>query len=449
VQFALNLPRDNQNISERTVDNYRQLLRESEAAQVIFEEVTGEIIQEMGLEIKKQRLDSTHIFSDMARFGRLKLLAVTVKRFLTQLKRHAPESYQALPEELRERYAASESRLFGMGSKSTRPYEQSIREVAEDIAELISRFCEDENITARTSYTALTRVFTEHCEVGEETIAVVLPKAIDENGQSARVMQNPSDVDAGYDGHKGPGYQVQISQAYDTGEEGPGIITGCVPQSAAVSDSASLEAVYEQQQRMETMPEILLADTAYGSQAHVEMSAQIGVELVSPASGNVEKTGGNTCTQTRVGEPSAAEEKKAELNRRRAEQETPEWKREYAKRSGVEGVHEALDRKTGIKNLKVRGIKAVAMAVFFKVTGWNICAAAKIALKRRKKAEKEASRKKTSGHAPKMSRLSGDSSRCRPAGVLPARFSRRQRSNFSKIGRRAGSRIFVFAPASV
>ena len=29
VQFALNLPRDNQTISERTVDNYRQLLREN------------------------------------------------------------------------------------------------------------------------------------------------------------------------------------------------------------------------------------------------------------------------------------------------------------------------------------------------------------------------------------------------------------------------------------
>ena len=48
VQFALNLPRDKQNISERTVDNYRQLLRESEAAQDIFESVTGEIIRAWG-----------------------------------------------------------------------------------------------------------------------------------------------------------------------------------------------------------------------------------------------------------------------------------------------------------------------------------------------------------------------------------------------------------------
>jgi hypothetical protein len=48
VQFAFNLPRDKQNIGERTVDNYRQLLRESEAAQDIFESVTGEIIRAWG-----------------------------------------------------------------------------------------------------------------------------------------------------------------------------------------------------------------------------------------------------------------------------------------------------------------------------------------------------------------------------------------------------------------
>ena len=287
VQFALNLPRDNQHICDRTVDSYRQLLRENETAQGIFEEVTAEIIRELGLAINKQRLDSTHIFSDMARFGRLKLLAVTAKRFLTQLKRHDPESYEALPEDLRERYATSESRLFGMGSKNKRPYGEAIQEVATDIADLIARFGENEKMNGRPSFLALTRVFSEHCEVTVTEMAVVLPKASDENGQSARVMQNPSDLDAGYDGHKGPGYQVQISQAYDTGEEGAGIIVGCVPQSAAESDSASLEPVYEQQKRMGTLPEKLLADTAYGSQAHVEMSAEIGIQLVSPAGGTL------------------------------------------------------------------------------------------------------------------------------------------------------------------
>jgi hypothetical protein len=245
-------------------------------------------------------------------------------------------------------------------------------------------------------------------------------------------------MDAGYDGHKGPGYQVQISQAYDTGEEGAGIIVGCVPQSAAESDSASLEPVYEQQKRMGTLPEKLLADTAYGSQDHVEMSAELGIQLVSPAGGTVDKTSVEAqCVpagiQSEGRKLTAEEAKKVALSQRRAEQETPEWKQEYAKRSGVEGVDEALDRITGIKDLNVRGIRAVAMAVFFKVTGWNISAAAKIALKRRKKAEKEAAQKKNAGKSPTMRRQPEDLGRRQTSALLPLRFSRRQRSDFPKV----------------
>jgi hypothetical protein len=446
VQFALNLPRDKQSISERTVDNYRQLLRENEMAQDIFEKVTGEIIREMGLSIKKQRLDSTHIFSDMARFGRLKLLAVTVKRFLTQLKRHALPSYQALPEELRERYEASESRLFGMGSKAKRPYAESIQEVARDIAELISRFTDDESMGSRASFKALTRAFSEHCEVTEGEIAVVLAKAEDEKGQSARVMQNPSDLDAGYDGHKGPGYQVQISQAYDTGEEGPGIIAVCLPQSAAESDSGSLSPVQKQQKRMGTVPKTQLADTAYGSAANVEMSANIGVKLLSPVGGKAVKIGVGTFTAG--AERTCAEATKIALDKRRAEQETQEWKKEYAKRSGMEGVHEALDRITGIKNLKVRGMKAVSMAVLMKVTGWNICAAAKIALARRKKAKKDAGKQKSIGHAPWIRRSPAGMCRHRPSRLLLPRCSHRQSKKIPEVRSCDRKQKIIFASAS-
>ena len=48
----------------------------------------------------------------MASFGRTKLMAVAIKRFLTQVRRHAPELYAALPEEFRRRYEPTESQLF-------------------------------------------------------------------------------------------------------------------------------------------------------------------------------------------------------------------------------------------------------------------------------------------------------------------------------------------------
>ena len=444
VQFALNLPRDHQHISERTVESYRQLLRENEVAQGIFEEVTSKIIQELGIVIKKQRLDSTHLLSNMAKFGRVKLLAVTVKRFLTQLKRHDLESYQALAEDMKGRYEASESRLFGMGKKGTRPHEQLLQEVAEDIAALVVRFAENEKINTRPSFQALRRVFCEHCEVSETEKVVVQTKAQDVNGQSARILQNSSDRDAGYHGHKGAGYQVQISQAYDTGEEGPGIITACLPQSAAESDSASLALVQAQQKRMGTLPEIELADSAYGSQANVEMSAKAGVKLLSPAGGSREKE--PSPVQKR--QSPAAEEKKKALDHRRAQQESAEWKREYAKRSGLEGVHEALDRTTGIKRLKVRGIKGVSMSVFLKVTGWNIASAAKMMIARRKKAKKRAKEQKKAGLAPWMRRIHTHLCPRSPSRLPLPRFERQQHKKIDALHWVGQTGKIVFAGAS-
>ena len=64
--------------------------------------------------------------------------------------------------------------------------------------------------------------------------------------------------------------------------------------------------------------------------------------------------------------------RKERLEQRRAEQQTEAWKKEYAKRSGQEGVNRALDRVTGIKQLVVRGKRAVSMALYLKTIGWNI-----------------------------------------------------------------------------
>jgi hypothetical protein len=389
VQFALNLPRDRQYLCPRSLDNYRRLLREDEAAQGIFETVTAALVAELGIEIKAQRLDSTHVLSNMARFGRLKLLAVTTKRFLTQLLRHHPEPYAALPAALRERYAAVESRVFGLGTKHPVPHAEALQTVAEDMAVLIEQFAAEAAITGRSSYQALARVFGEHCEVTPRGPVRLRPKAVDEHGQSSRVLQNPSDEGAGYDGHKGAGYQVQLAQACP-GEDGPGLLTACLPQSAAESDSAAVDAVLAQQARMGTLPQEQLADTAYGSEANVQACAAHGVELIAPVPGRAASV---SCQEapveasTTAAAPAPAP-KLSWAQQRRAEQASAAWKKRYAKRSGLEGVHEALDRTTGLKALRVRGAPAVCMAICLKVTGWNIKSAAAILRQRARRRAK-------------------------------------------------------------
>ena len=385
IQFALHLPRDRQYLCPRTLDTYRRLLREDGAVQEIFTTVTAQLVEELELDIRRQRLDSTHILSQMAQLTRLQLLAVAVRRFLRAVQQHDPAAYEAVPEELRARYEPAETRLFGLGTKKPQPREEALQQAAEDLAWLVTHFAGQETHARRTSDQALTRLLAEHCTVAEDR-TVVRPQSRDAEGGSAHCLQNPSDPAAGYSGHKGAGHQVQLAQTLPPRDaegkiEGPGLITACVPQSAAVRDNEALAEVLAQQQSAGLLPAEMLADTIYGSDANVTAGAAVGVVLISPVCGAApkpEKKSKHHCNQ-------AERELKARLQARREEQETPEWQAKYRRRSGLEGVHHAVDVMTGMKRLRVRGEQAVRCAVTLKVTGWNIQAAAKTLARRARK----------------------------------------------------------------
>ena len=112
------------------------------------------------LDASKQRLNSTHVFSHMATFGRVKLMAVAVKRCLTQIRRHVADDYAALPEELRTRYAPSEGRLFAE-ARDAAARARSKQQVAEDMLLVIERFADRTEINGRTSYTSLVQIFQQ------------------------------------------------------------------------------------------------------------------------------------------------------------------------------------------------------------------------------------------------------------------------------------------------
>lgn len=378
VQFALHLPRDRQYLSARTLDNYRRLLREKVEVQEVFTTVTAALVRELELDIRKQRLDSTHVLSAMAQLGRAQLLSVAVRRFLMQLKKHDAAGYDALEAGLRERYEAAESRLFGQGTRKPQAREEVLAQVAADLVWLVERFGKDPAHQTRASYQALERLLREHCQVRAEKTVVVRPQSRDEKGGSARCLQNPSDTGAGYSGHKGPGYQVQLAQALpprdvDGKIEGPGLVMACVPQSAAVRDNEAMAEVLAQQKKAGLLPEQTAADTIYGSDANVQACAALGVRLVSPVGGVAPRAAQSShrCSP-------AERALKARLAERREQQQTEAWKKEYAQRSGIEGLNRALDVTTGCKELRVRGPRAVEVSVSLKVTGWNILAAAKI-----------------------------------------------------------------------
>jgi len=422
VQYALNLE-PGVTVSARTVERYQKLFREDDLAIQLFEDVTDRLVKALDLDVSRQRLDSTHVFSNMATFGRTKLLAVAIKRFLTQLLRHHADAYAALPEDLRQRYAPAQARLFA-DAKDAEARARCRQQVAEDLHFLISRFADIAEITNRSSYKALVTIFSQQCELSDEKVVVKTKTGGD-------CMQNPSDLDATYDGHKGPGYQLQIAETCVPSNEVQ-LITAVLPQTACEPDSEAVVPVLDQLKQGERLPDEMLVDTAYASDENVQAAAALGVDLVGPVPGRTpakdpealtvddfawdERTGTVTAcpaghqptscshdaetTMTRV-EMSAMDcsacpfqkqcpikntsdgkftleftDKERRLAGRRTEETTEVFPERYASRSGIESTNSGLKNRLGLGRLRVRGRGSVFRVLVHKVAGWNLLRAA-------------------------------------------------------------------------
>jgi len=427
VQYALNLEPGGQSLSSRTLDRYLAIFRECDIAEKVFQDVTQALVEALEKDVSRQRLDSTHIFSNMARFGRTQLMGVVVKRFLTQVHRHDVLAYEALPEELLARYAPAANRLFGDTVNDIKSRKLIRQQVAEDMLMLIKRF-EDTDHADRTTFTQLVRVFNEQCTVEEKRV-IIKEKA------GSRVLQNPSDPDATYDGLKGSGYKVQVAETCTEGDVQ--LITAVIPQTAAEPDCEAVLPVCRDLQETGLVPEIMLCDAAYGSDANVQKCKAQEVELISPVNRSRRKDGimhvddfdidpvtecvrrcpaghaplqsthdlstGKTrtifdgalcrtcpnlaqCPTTGKGNRrtfhhTPAQRRNAE---RLKEEQTPAFRSVYSKRAGIEGTFSRTKSCLGLHRLRVRGSKPVFMALFLKLAGWNILQAAKSVTSRRK-----------------------------------------------------------------
>jgi hypothetical protein len=422
VQYALNLE-PCASVCSRTMERYQKLFREDELANKVFEDVTRRLIGKLEINVAQQRLDSTHVFSNMASFGRTKLMAAAIKRFLTQVKRHAPDRYNLLPEEFRRRYEPSESQLFA-GAKDAEARLRSRQQAAEDLLLVIEQFADCAELNSRPTYRMLGTIFEQQCLVVDGKVRV-RPKP------DANRIQNPSDPDATYDGHKGAGYQVQIVETCDSANEVQ-LIAAVLPQTACETDEAAFVPLLEQLKASERLPEEMLADGLYGTDENVQAAEAQNVELVAPTRGRPrtndpwalstddfavdERTGAitacpaghkplaverddaagttrvvmaaetcqrcsfvDTCTihKTRSGDYAADfSDKDQRLAGRRREIDTPVFQERYAQRAGIESTNSGLKNRLGLGRLRVRGRGSVFRVILHKVAGWNLLRAA-------------------------------------------------------------------------
>jgi hypothetical protein len=412
-------------VSPKTLWTMRNVLTERNLYQVIFNDVAKKLAEVFKVDVSKQRFDSVHIFSNMRHLGRIGLFVKTIKKFLVNLKRHHKDLYEALDKVLSDRYMTKQGEaVFSMVKPSESM--KTLASLAEDVFTLVERFRGNEPVVAMTSYQFLIRLLKEQCileRVDTHTTQVSVKANKDVSSDS---LQNPSDPDAGYDGYKGQGYQVQVAESYGTSEDSDtlNLITGVIVEPAHKRDAHALIPLIETTAELGLKPKEALADTLYGGVENCRKAEALGVEIVSPVKGAGPRASSLTefsmnsenevttcpagcapehtesqndkyiaffskrtcrgCSRKKTcptkpikkGRSLRYDDNAIRLAWRRVYEESPAFRDRYRFRAGIEGTMSQLDRLTGIKNLRVRGMSAVSFAGYLKAAGINIIRAA-------------------------------------------------------------------------
>lgn len=295
-QYALGVTPEEAHLVQRTMHSFRVLLTKNDRAARMFEDLTRKLAVAEGISLGRQRLDSTHVLSNIAVLTRLTLFCETVVHFLRVLRKELPARLEALDGRFRRRYLEREGYFADAKREQAR---RRLPVVAADLYELVRAFEGDAEVQALEAFALLRRLFEEQCEVvrdddeddvdrdagaaasdvergaGLPKVKVREPKTV-----SSSSLQSPHDPDATY-GHKGKGYEVQLSETCD--EDNPfQIVTGVAVNGACESDQAALVPFVDQLIASDLAPEALLADTGYGSGANIVACAERGIDLQAP-----------------------------------------------------------------------------------------------------------------------------------------------------------------------
>ena len=449
-RYALEISDDEDYLSRRSLVEFRRRLTakdpEMKLVRNVFDHIRDSAIQRLGVSASNQRLDSTHIISNIRIRGRLALFSNTLTLFLKSLDE---TQFSRIPKAIEQWHSSESEGWFGLG-----PAEQKVKveELAQYVYELIVLFDKDNEVRNSEPYQLLNRLFCEQCEFTKGSSSSDQSSKIQVKKQSeGATLQSPYDPDASY-GHRGAGYSVHITETCNNLEKTE-IITDYEVHGAARSDIGKALSVIERLGAGGLKPETLFADGGYPSVPSALTVIKQDIEFMAPVnrgrlsdeimgrdlfrfdsegfatecpmghrpihhrilSGNNTTRrslhaifDGDICRsckmldQCPVRAPNhrnrgcqardTVGDFRLEITpeiRLRDEmysiQQTTEWKDRYKIRSGIEATNSELKRSHGLGKLRVRRAAKVCFAVACKVIACNIkrWAKAHIALKRR------------------------------------------------------------------
>ena len=438
-RYALDVSEDDDYLSRRSLVEFRRRLAvkdpEMKLVRNVFDNIRDSAIKKLGLSARDQRLDSTHIISNIRIRGRLDLFSNTLTLFLRSL---SADQLSRVPKEIQQWHTSEPEGWFGLG-----PADQKVKvqQLAEYVYDLIAVFEKDDDIKSSETYQLLERLFCEQCEFKKDSRSDA-----DSKGHKIQIkkktegvtLQSAYDPDASY-GHKGPGYSLHITETCNNAAKTE-IITDYEVHGAGRSDVGKALSVIERLDAGGLKPETLFADGGYPSVPSAFAISEQDIELMAPVnrsrlsddimgrdlfqfdsdglatkcpmghspidhrilSGNNTTRrslfaifDGDTCRSCKMLEQCPVRtpnhrnagcqardtvgdfrlEITPEIRLRDqmyANQQTTQWKDRYKIRAGIEATSSELKRSHGIGKLRVRRAVKVCFAVACKVIACNI-----------------------------------------------------------------------------
>jgi hypothetical protein len=436
-RYALDVSDEEDYLSRRSLVEFRRRLAakdpEMNLVRNVFDNIRDRAIKKLGLSTRDQRVDSTHVISNIRTRGRLALFSNTLAFFLKSLNE---DQFSRVPKAIQQWHTTESEGWFGLG-----PAEQKVKvqELAEYLYELIVIFGNDNEIKSSEPYQLLDRLFREQCELknsspsNEESSKIQIKKK-----PEGETLQSPYDPDASY-GYKGAGYSVHITETCNNSGKTE-IITDYEVHGAARSDIGKALSVVERLDAAGLKPETLFADGGYPSVPSALTITEQQIEFIAPvnrsrlsdeimgrdrfqfnsegfatkcpmghspidhrilSSNNKTRRSlhaifdGDICRSCKVLDqcPVRAPNHRSRGCKPRdtlgdfrleitpeirlrdhmySNQQTTEWKDRYKIRSGIEATNSELKRSHGLGKLRVRRAAKVCLAVACKLIACNI-----------------------------------------------------------------------------
>jgi len=439
-RYALDVSDDEDYLSRRSLVEFRRRLSEIDPEmkliRAVFDNIRDSAMKKIKISGKNQRIDSTHVLSNIRTRSRMDLFSNTLTLFLKSLTK---SQFSKIPKAIQKWFKTEPDGWFGLG-----PAEQKAKlvELARHIYKLILIFEKNKVVKSTEPYQLLERLFKEQCEVQKKSsskkrsaknVEIIIKKKTE--GES---LQSPYDPDASY-GHKGCGYSVHVTETCNNPEK-PEIITDYEIHGAARSDKAKMLSAIDRLEYSGQKPGTLFADGGYPTVPSALKVVEKDIDFIAPvdrsrlpdeimgrdrfkfdskgfvtkcpngcrpidhrilsANNSTRKSlhaifDGDTCRSCKMLDqcPVRAPNHRARgckprdtVGNFRLEitpalrlrdkmysiQKTTKWKNQYRIRSGIEATMSELKRSHGLNKLRVRRAPKVCFAIACKVIACNI-----------------------------------------------------------------------------